>query len=914
MLALFLGGLALGYALFGHVTRTLVSRAAARGRTPPLLLLYGGVEAGIGLHALCFPWLFLGAQRLSLAIPVEVGGTGFLLDVGITALLILPPTVLMGATIPLLTEALARSVEDATRFHAFIYAFNTVGAFIGALAAGFVLVPLWGLERVVLTMGFVNLAAGAAFAGLGLWRRASATPAPGDLAHRGPALGAYAAVALLVGFAAMALQTVLIRIGGLSLGSSEFTFSMVVAVFVLCIALGSFAVSALPRVPRGLVVGVLWALCGLLALLYLRIDEAPFWALRVRSWFGADGAEFHPYHLAAFAAVLAVLAVPVGLSGATLPLLFDRVGREVGELGRAAGRLYAWNTVGSLLGALFGGYLLLFWMDLHAVYRVALGAIALAAGLVTLRVYPIPRALVAGGVAVVMAGIVMLPTWSPDRLSSGLFRLHGRAPIPIEDPESFFSQWRRSALLVFHTDDPIASVAVHRFAEPGQVSDTAISTNGKPDGSIVADYPTMALAALIPALFVEEARRGFVIGYGTGVSVGELAALETMERVVVAEISPGVIEAGRFFERDNLGALASPKTDVVVADAYRALLRTEERFDVIVSEPSNPWVTGVEMLFSREFLTAARERLTPEGVYAQWFHLYENDAEVVELVLRTYASVFENVSVWYSRWPDVILLGFNGGSHALDLSRLERRASRPDIAAGIARAGIGSLAELLVHEVLPFGVVHAAGFEGDVHTLFHPVLSHRAARAFFSGTPARLPAALGEEASSVAAQSALLPRYERERGIPLRDEEYAEIARSVCSEHPDLCVTVMARWLREHPISAERERQITSLQRIPQYGRALGPEALGLVARLFRDGDSQASLPLPVAERATELFVRHHHYGLPFSREALDGIWSRCRETLPQNGTCREGRERAEALVGRLGRDSQAATGAAPPG
>ena len=256
VLGIFLGGLSLGYSLFGRVTRAVVDRARSADRPPRLLLLYGAVEGSIGLYVLAFPWLFRGVQSLSYALPHGVGGFGFAIDVALAALLIGPASVLMGGTIPILTQSLARSLEDATRFHAFVYAFNTAGAFVGALAAGFVLIPRLGLEDVMLAMGCVNLTAGATFLLLGTrpqevvdLDQQPETEKSGRTVF--PGFAFYAAIALLTGFAMMSVQTMFIRLGALSLGSSQFTFSMVVAVFVLAIALGSFLVSAFSRIPPG---------------------------------------------------------------------------------------------------------------------------------------------------------------------------------------------------------------------------------------------------------------------------------------------------------------------------------------------------------------------------------------------------------------------------------------------------------------------------------------------------------------------------------------------------------------------------------------------------------------------------------------------------------------------------------------
>jgi spermidine synthase len=221
-------------------------------------------------------------------------------------------------------------------------------------------------------MGAVNLAAGTVFLALDAWQRGVLVPgaAAAGSAGEGRAvagMASYAAVAFLAGFAMMCVQTVLNRVGALSLGASHFTFAMVVAVFVLCIALGSFAVSALPRVPAWLVAGSQWALVVLLAALYLPMQDAPYWAHALRALFRDLEEGFYPYFIVVFLCTLAVLVVPIGLSGALLPLLFHHLRREVGELGGVAGRVYSWNTLGSLAGAVLGGYALLFWLDLHHV-------------------------------------------------------------------------------------------------------------------------------------------------------------------------------------------------------------------------------------------------------------------------------------------------------------------------------------------------------------------------------------------------------------------------------------------------------------------------------------------------------------------------------------------------------------------
>jgi predicted membrane-bound spermidine synthase len=897
VLAIFLGGLSVGYALFCRATRRMVERARLRARPLRLLLFYAVVEAAIGLYALLFPSLFGVAQTISLLVPPGHEALAFAFDVGLAALLIGPPTVLMGGTIPILTLALAPDVERATRVHAWVYGLNTAGAFAGALAGGFFLIPALGLDGVMRAMGCVNLLAGIAFAGL---ERASAGIAP-ELASESsarsvPSAAAFSIVALLAGFAAMSLQTTLIRLGGLALGASQFTFAMVVSVFVLCIALGSLLVSALPRIPRIALVGSQWLLVLLLVPLYVGLADVAYWGHVLRVLLRSSDAAFFAYQLLIFLGVLGVLAIPIGLSGALLPLLFHALRGRGAELGAVAGRLYAWNTVGSLLGALLGGYLLLLWLDLHHVYRIATSALVVGAGILTVSVLRVSRRLVwLVIVPFTLGGVWWLAPWSQDRLAAGLFRQRMERPSSFVGPEEFFAR-RRASELLFYDDDPSSSVSVQKpRRNPRNLS---IVVNGKSDGALEADFATMALSALVPALLAEHHENCFVIGWGTGVTAGELAALEGTRRVQVAEISRAVIAAAPFFDQGNLRASKNPKIEIRRGDAYRTLLSTDERFDVIVSEPSNPWVAGVEMLYSREFLEAARSRLAPGGVYGQWFHLYESDSEVVELVLRTYASVFPQVSVWFTLGPDLLLLGFDRPERALDVAALEADFRRPDFAAGFGRVGIESFAQLLAHEILPLGTLHALPLPGDVHTLRHPILSHRAARAFFRGRAAEFPALALPEQARVGARNSLLRRYAGEDGL-LSEAALEAAARESCRfKHEEHCATFLARWRRDHPHSARLEATLAELRENGKRAPGLQPATIARLIALFEgpSQDSREGIRPQLAAQLTRGYLSHFHYAVPFDRAKLEAIWRRC-----QGQDCADGRRLVEERVGPLG-------------
>ena len=373
----------------------------------------------------------------------------------------------MGGTIPILTLGLAGSRERATRIHALIYGCNTLGAFIGALAGAFILIPRLGLDGVLYAMGSLNAIAGFLFV---LLDRFGERVAP-DLEHGPPVttgsiegFRVYAAIALLAGFAMMALQTTFNRIGGLAFGSSHFTFAIVVAVFVLCIALGSFAVSLFRNIPRSAIAITQWALV-IFSWLSIstsrmlpigRIPSARSSAIWIRSSI--------PFYIASFACIFLILVIPIGLSGALLPLLFHHLRGEVGDLGSVAGRLYSWNTVGSLVGALFGGYVLLFWLDLHQIYRLALAALVLESALLTGLLFRISnRVIIALVLLPALVGLYALPAWAPERLSVGLFRRRAPKPIASSDRTPIFHKRRQerrapSSITTMDPRPPLRSV------------------------------------------------------------------------------------------------------------------------------------------------------------------------------------------------------------------------------------------------------------------------------------------------------------------------------------------------------------------------------------------------------------------------------------------------------------------------
>jgi hypothetical protein len=353
------------------------------------------------------------------------------------------------------------------------------------------------------------------------------------------------------------------------------------------------------------------------------------------------------------------------------------------------------------------------------------------------------------------------------------------------------------------------------------------------------------------------------------------------------------------FANYNLQAQASPKLRVILSDAYRALQRSEGPFDVIVSEPSNPWVSGVEMLYSREFLEAARDRLTPGGVHAQWFHTYETNAETMELVFRTFSSVFAHSSVWYTLGSDIILIGVRDPEAALDVERLQRRFQRRDFRAGFERCGISSFLALLAHELIPLGVLHAVPSTGDLHTLLHPRLSHAAALAFFAGEEAGVPVPAHLAGLEAARDHSLVNRLANRPDPTPPAATLSALAEETCQHRGPQCATLLARWALEEPESAAREQLIRWVNENVEWDTS-PLERVDALQALYRTLPPGMPVTPDEAGRATTLFLQHYHYAYPFPRTMVEELWRRCRQNPNQRTECAERQARAERLLGEL--------------
>jgi spermidine synthase len=725
VLAVFMGGLALG--------NRWVGRWADRVRNP--LLLYGYFEAAAGLYAFFFPWFYAAADRLFiLAGAPLLFQSGWLLALkgALSVGLLLIPTCLMGGTLPLLAAWLARESLDAGRWSARFYSTNSLGAVVGAWLAGFVLIRELGLESSLQLTAFGNVLAGIAVAGLA-HKRESDLPAcpkkqaaPPDLSGQ-PALcmGMACLTVALTGAVSMGLEILASRSLAMIVGGSLQAFAIVLMAFILGIGAGS-AVIASPRVRRWpaeksavifLLATACWAGCMVLAI------EQWVECYRLARLGLARNATGYFYHqmLIGLMAVL-VLGIPAALNGAILPLWIRAVSERSGDLGNQVGRLLTWNTLGAVAGVLVTGFILMPFAGLRGAFGIlSLALCAGALGIAASRKMKLASLACLAAIAGLGIGFSLGGEGWRHVLTSGIFRMRETRYVP-----NLMKQIKTHVKLLFYKDAADATVSVE------QADNTInIKVNGKPDASSGGDLSTQLLLAQIPMIARPNAKEVFILGLGSGIT-GGAALRHPIDRLTIAENCAPMLQAARFFDAYNDGVLTNARTRIIKEDARTVLKLSAQTYDVIISEPSNPWTAGNGAVFSREFFELAASRLRDGGVMAQWFHVYEMRDDIVNLVLRTFGEVFPHVEIWDTLDGDILLAGSKIPWRSdLDAMKVlfEREGPRKDM----ERIGIHKPEALWARQLASQDTAFAIPGDGPTQTDTFPVLDYVAPQAFYIG-------------------------------------------------------------------------------------------------------------------------------------------------------------------------------------
>jgi spermidine synthase len=756
VVAAFFGGLALGAC-------TLGPRLADRADR---VRLYALLEIGVGLlGALSVPFLraieplFVALHRALLpSFPVFLSIRFLVLFV-----VLLVPTALMGATLPLLVaHAEGRRFGSALSR---LYAINTLGAVTGTLLAAFALVPILGLTGSALAAAAANgLAAALAWSRRAETAAAPAGDAPGAETRGEPAApqsphrrGMIAALVAASGFAALVFEVTWTRILTLVIGSSVISFAIVLAFYLLGIAWGSALIARrLPRLERPLLLfGLLQVSLAVVTLTHLFLFPAlPGAFLRII----LEPSVTLPLYLGAQALAAAILLVPPCLFlGALFPLAARLPHRR--DAGRATGAAYAVNTAGTILGSLAAGFVLIPRIGSRSTL-LAGALLSLAIGFAALAASRAPRARRAGVAGAALAAALVLvalaPAWDPRVLTAGVFRpaaaqVLQRTAAAADPARARLESAVASDSILFFEEGVNATVSVHRRGPTGEV---VLKLGGKADASTI-DIETQILCGHIPMFFNRLDARVAVIGHGSGMTLASVL-MHAPREVVAIELETAVLEASRFFHAPGKDPLDDPRVRVVVEDGRTHLAVTRDRYDVIISEPSNPWLAGNNNLFTRDFYRLVRSRLAPGGVFGQWLQLYELSPETLASLLAAFHEVFPSAYAFVTFQADLILVATDGDAR-WRLGRLKRA----DIAAEFRRVSLDTPEEVLSYYACSVAEMPARLAAGRVNTDDDPRVEYRAPIDLFE---------VGRREITGAGGIPLADQIPRSRRVPFADE------------------------------------------------------------------------------------------------------------------------------------------------
>jgi spermidine synthase len=812
VLVAFMGGLALGNAWFGA--------RADRSRRP--LAFYAWLEISIGVYALVFPYYygFCHETFARLARGLQPGSTGLLtIKFAFGVLSVLLPTMLMGGTLPVLTRLVARSLGEVREKVAALYFVNSGGAVLGCWVADFWLLPAIGLEATMLAGAVMNLFIGAVGLFVSGWlregteARAEPAPQPAPLASSAEpaAEEVYSREELRLavwaigasGFVAMLYQVAWTRLLALVLGASTHAFSLMLMTFIAGITAGSYAVYRWRRLRRTLA-AFGWtelALALTLAGSMFLYQYLPFWFTKLAAFLARQPESYPLYEFAQGLICFLVMFVPTFCLGMTLPLASRVATAEAARAGSSVGRVFAVNTLGTVLGAGLTGLWLMPRLGLARTFAVGVALNGLIGLVILLRSQGRRRKVLLAAAPVLAAGLVLGAGALFNRTWRGVFIMGLWRQ---NTPPLSWAELRRAARadqLVFYRDGAGATVTVEAVQMTNR-TDLYLKVNGKTDATSAGDMTTQLVLGHLPMLLRPSAREVLVIGLGSGCTAGAVACHPSLQRLDVVEITPEVVEAAKLFEAHNRRVLQEPRLRLHIEDAKSFLQLSDRRYDAIISEPSNPWMAGVAGVFSLEFYQQCREHLAEGGVMVQWVQTYDFSDQTLDTVLATFGRVFPQVSVWLRFGRDVLLVGTVQPAQ-VDLAALEARLQEPAVKADLKRVQLDSMPVFLSQELVsPFNGAFLAASDARVHSDFFPVLEYTAQRDFFARASAERWRQMDENFSPRA--TTLLALYLKSH--PLQKADFAAFARFFTAEtgqFVDLFRSVLLRWQAEAPEAIE---------------------------------------------------------------------------------------------------------------
>jgi spermidine synthase len=846
VLATFMGGLAIGAWFWGKKVDS----------TKNPLRIFAYLEIGIAVYCFFYKEIFglveglfyMASQSLSL----ESNDTlTFVFKMSASSLSILFPTILMGGTLPTLVKFTSSKIEDVGKNVTLLYFLNSLGAVLGTMLAGFYLIEKYGLinstsigASLELMIGLsclfisykvvspensiksneVNLAAS---------KGISKTPVSYKL---------LITIAFISGFSSMLYEVVWLRLLVPILSSTTYSYTVILTSFITGITIGSIIVYRVLRKIKNHIRLIAFSQIGIVSSILLTLpfyERIPFYMWTIFSNEASGESEYFYYLLYQFLFSALIILIPTILIGLTLPIVNVLAVNKVEETGRKVGSIFGINTVGTVLGSLITGLVLIPFIGISKSLFLGLFINFLLGVYLILKLdvnkkrelfYAISPVLVCLAIFVFNGGT---SNWSDAIMTSEVPRKINRTKA-VETFEEFLTYDKQEEKVLFYREGITGTIVVAQSRD-----EVYLYTNGKGDANSVGDLPTQVSLAQVPMILHPNPESVFVIGFGAGTTIGNVLTHKSVKRASVAEISPEVIDASKYFEHVNQKPLEDKRLTVIKDDGVSALRISKQKFDIIISQPSNPWSAGVGNLFTTEFFRDCKSKLHPGGIVAQWFSLYEMDDDNLKLILRTVLQEFKNVELWQIGTNDIMMLCSEEKLNVdLDKMKLRFQEKKKIFDAIDVKSFPVFLSQQFCKDI---DLIKTYAGTGETNTEDLPLLEYRAPKAYFYN---------------------------------LKPKQINKIdQRTELDQHPEL---LLNQYVSHQKLSSEEIRNVASFQyyyanqELAEYFAAKSPEVILSWAR-FENRDNNVTTAIRLLDWGKKRDSKNHHYSA-YKAFILDSI------------------------------------------
>lgn len=728
VLGVFMAGLAIGSLLFGRIIDKSKSKNSIK--------IYGYLEGAIGLYVLFTPFIFrlIGQAQIYLARYFSIDFFGFsIIRFILTFLALIIPTVLIGGTFPIMVKIFVRLKEEIGRGAGQLYALNTFGGVLGVILVGFFLILLLGVHSTVYLAAGINLIIAVIF--FSLVRKIdlasiseSQSEEEGEDNTTAQSEDKKIILAVLTGFsfagfASLGLEVIWTRVLVMILGSSVYAFSIILATFLLGIALGSAIISRFVDRFRNLVYWFVAIdfLIGILVIIFSPLfGYLPFLFLKI---YRVTGGNFFNLQFFEFLLIALIIILPTLLMGAAFPIVAKICTQKIEKAGSSIGNKYFLNTLGGVLGSLITGFIFITLFGLQTSILILAGIYLVISGIVFVFLKApkkLTKILVSMCIIGIICSLTLLSKWNIDILNSGVY-IYASTYL-----ENNFSSLGENKTL-YYKEGLSATVKV----EKGKDNNLTLRVGGKADAGTTLDMDTQLISGHLPMLLHPDPKKVLVIGLGSGITLGAVEQYKGLERVDLVEIEPAIIEAAAYFSEYNNNALDDQKLNVIIGDGRNYTLINDKKYDVITAEPSNPWVSGNANLFTKEQFEIYKTRLKDGGIMFQWAHVYGLSINEIKTIVATFQEVFPHTVIWQDyEGLDLFMIGTEEPLK-IDIYKFEEKFLEENIRTDLARAKTNDPLILLNYFILDEQGTRDFTKNAELHTDNYPVLEFKAVKGLY---------------------------------------------------------------------------------------------------------------------------------------------------------------------------------------